>query len=473
MRAYLPRVLSVLAIALISSPACADQLAFPTAEGYGKFTVGGRGGSVYEVTNLNDSGPGSLRAAVESEGPRTVVFRVSGTIVLDSDLKISHPYITIAGQTAPGDGICIRRYPLVIGAGEVIIRYIRVRVGAESGDDSDAISGRYQKNIILDHVSASWSVDETVSIYHCENLTVQWCLISESMFNSNHIKGNHGFGGIWGSNYSSYHHNLIAHHSSRNPRFASGCGNVDYRNNVLYNWGYQSSYGGEKEQAGKPEFNFSNINMVANYYKAGPATQPGEVSRRIVSPTTRDGASGYGKWYVADNVIEGNATVSADNWNGGVQPNGGEKWFATIKLDEPWPAMAINQHTAEEAYALVLENAGATLPRRDPIDTRIIDEVRNGYATYEGASYKKLKTVADPSKPVGMIDTQDDVGGWPELKSLPAPADSDHDGMPDEWETANGLNPNDARDGALDQDGDGYTNLEEYLNAIGPNGSVI
>ena len=198
---------------------------------------------------------------------------------------------------------------------------------------ADAISSRYNKNLILDHVSASWSVDETVSIYHSENVTVQWCLISESLYKSNHGKGHHGFGGIWGSNHSTYHHNLLAHHSSRNPRFASGCGNTDYRNNVIYNWGYNSCYGGEKQQHGNPKFNFTNINMVANYYKPGPATEPGKVSYRIASPSTRDGADDYGKWYVAENVVEGNATVTADNWNGGVQPQGGSSDMAGLRLD--------------------------------------------------------------------------------------------------------------------------------------------
>ena len=442
-----------------------SQLAFPGAEGYGKYTIGGRGGKVYEVTNLNDSGEGSLRAAVEAAGPRTVVFRVSGTITLNSNLKISNPYITIAGQTAPGDGICLRRYPLIIAASQVIIRYIRVRVGDESGDDADAISSRYNKHIIVDHVSASWSIDETVSIYHCDSITVQWCLISESMYNSNHIKGNHGFGGIWGSNHGTYHHNLLAHHSSRNPRFASGSGNTDYRNNVVYNWGINSTYGGEAQQVGNDKFNFSNINMVANYYKPGPATRPGGLTHRITNPSTRNGAADYGKWYVADNFMYGNAAVTADNWNGGVQPQGGDSDRATLKLSEPWPAMPIEQQSAEEAYAAVLKHAGATLPRRDPLDARIVDEVRHGYTTFEGTAYKKDQAMADDSKKSGIIDSQSDVGGWPELKSLVAPTDSDHDGIPDDWEKQHGLDPNNAAD-SRQLDEDGFTLLEKYLNSL-------
>lgn len=204
-------ILALFSLVFFSSILNAQKLAFPTAEGYGKYTVGGRGGTVYEVTNLNDSGVGSLRAAVEASGPRTVVFRVSGTINLTKNLQINNPNITIAGQTAPGDGICLKKYPLIIAANQVIIRYLRVRLGGESGDDSDAVSGRFVSNVILDHISASWSVDETMSVYHCENITIQWCLIAESMYNSNHVKGAHGFAGIWGSNNSSYHHNLLAH----------------------------------------------------------------------------------------------------------------------------------------------------------------------------------------------------------------------------------------------------------------------
>lgn len=440
-----------------------DQLAFPTAEGYGKYTVGGRGGKVIEVTNLNDSGEGSLRAAVESKGRRTVVFRVSGTIDLKSDLRIKNPYITIAGQTAPGDGICIKQYPLMISADEVIIRYIRVRFGDESGKDADAISARYVKNLILDHVSASWSVDETMSIYHCENVTVQWCIISESLFDSNHLKkGNHGFGGIWGSNHSTYHHNLLAHHSSRNPRFASGCGNTDYRNNVLYNWGYASCYGAEAQQKGNDKFNFSNINMVANYYKPGPATDPDKVA--ILAEPSARGDHDKGSWYVTDNFIEGSASVTSDNWSG---VRGGH----FIKLDKPWDAMSINQQSAEDAFKLVLSNAGATLPKRDAVDTRIVAEVRSGTATYEG-TYKTKKRVTDKSKVTGIIDSQADVGGWPELKSTLAPADTDHDGMPDEWERKHEFDPSDAADGSIDRDGDGYTNLEAYMNELLSGGSV-
>ena len=455
MKNYKNALLAIILLFCSATSFAQNQLAFPTAEGYGKYTVGGRGGKVYEVTNLNDSGEGSLRAAVEAKGPRTVVFRVSGTIDLKRNLVIRNPYITIAGQTAPGDGICIKRYPLMIGADEVIIRYIRVRFGDESGQDSDAISARYVKNLILDHVSASWSVDETMSIYHCENITVQWCMITESMFNSNHSKNTHGFGGIWGSNYSTYHHNLIAHHSSRNPRFASGCGHTDYRNNVLYNWGYRSCYGAEAQQKGSEKFNFSTINMVANYYKPGPATDPGKKAE-LADPSSR-GNDDKGRWYVAGNVIEGSPLVTVDNWRG-------VRGSSYIKLDQPWDAMPINQQTAEEAYKSVLNNAGATLPERDGVDARIIEEARHGRATYEGV-YKTKKAVADKSKITGIIDSQNDAGGWPELKSTPAPTDTDHDGMPDEWEIRKGLDPKNAAD-RNNVAADGYTMLEKYINSI-------
>jgi hypothetical protein len=343
----------------------------------------------------------------------------------------------------------------------VIIRYLRVRLGDESGKDYDAMSGRYCKHIILDHISASWSVDECMSIYHCDSITVQWCIVSESMSHSNHVKGSHGFGGIWGSNYGTYHHNLLAHHSSRNPRMASGCGYTDYRNNVIYNWGYNSLYGGEKQQVGNDKLDFAEFNIVANYYKPGPGTRPGEVMYRIANPSFRS-EDDYGKWYIAKNVIEGNIEVSNENWNGGVQT---KLSFEKIKLEEPWPSMPINQQTAEEAYKIVLENAGAKLPKRDAVDERILKEVYGGFASYEGKSYKKESLVADTTKICGIIDTQEDVGGWPELKSEPAPNDTDHDGMPDDWEDKNQLDKTNPEDRNT-LSSEGYTMLEIYLNGI-------
>ena len=441
--------------------------AFPGAQGYGSVARGGRGGRVIAVTNLNDSGPGSLRAAVEAEGARTVIFRVSGTIILESPLKISHPYITIAGQTAPGDGIALRKHAIQIDADEVVIRYLRVRLGDESGDDADAISSRYHRNIVLDHISASWSVDEAVSLYRNENVTIQWCLISESLYASNHVKGHHGFGGIWGGDLTTYHHNLLAHHSSRNPRLASGCGHTDLRNNVIFNWGYNSAYGGEKrEEDDRPEFDHCVVNMVGNYYKPGPATVPGQVRHRIINPTSND--RGFASWFVADNFMQGSPKVTADNWDDGVHPQEGQPGADELRLDEAWPAMPIHEQSAEEAYRSVLRDAGATLPRRDAVDQRIVDETRKGEATYEGNGYERDQQVVDPFQPSGIIDSPDDVGGWPELASAPPPPDSDGDGMPDEWEEKFGFDPRAAGDPALDSDRDGYTDVEEYLNGTDP-----
>jgi pectate lyase len=416
----------------------AQQLAFPTAEGYGKYAVGGRGGKVYEVTTLKSSGPGSLGEAIGASGPRTVVFRVSGTIT--GNFGIKNDNITIAGQTAPGDGICIQG-SLSIGANDVIIRYIRVRAEGRG----DAIGGRYKKNIILDHVSASWSSDEVMSLYHNENVTIQWCMITEAC-----AKGGsgHRFGGIWGNQYGTYHHNLIAHNDSRNPRWASGCGYNDYRNNVLYNWGYNSCYGGEAHQKGdrrSPKIEHSTINMIANYYKAGPGTREG-VRSRIADPSSRDGDADAGKWWVSDNFVEGSPTVTANNLLGVT------KTSSAYRLDEPWPAMAIAQQTAEEAYRDVLEYAGCSLPTRDKVDADIIDDVLHGTGKYGNN---------------GIIDSPSDVGGWPNLKGASAPVDSDHDGMSDAWEKAHGLDPSNKDDGKkTNLSADSYTNLEMYLNEL-------
>ncbi|GAA5508422.1 pectate lyase [Novipirellula caenicola] len=430
-------------LGLLFSKATGDEVkpakvaAFPGAEGYGSVTPGGRGGQVIAVTNLDARGAGSLQAACDAKGPRIVVFKVAGTI--DGDVKIKNDFITIAGQSASGDGITIKGN-LAIDANEVVIRYLRVR----TDHDGDALGGRYHRNIIVDHVSASWSSDEVFSLYHNENVTIQWCMITEACAKED---GSHRFGGIWGNQYGTYHHNLFAHNDSRNPRWASGCGYNDYRNNVLFNWGYQSCYGGEARQKGdrrKPPIEFSAINMVANYYKPGPATR-NDVKDCIASPSSR-GDDDYGSWHVADNYVDGSPEVTHDNALG---VDG--KTFKTLAA--PWKAMPIHQQSPQDAYLAVLEHAGCSLPRRDSIDARISEEVRKGVAMH-GKN--------------GIITTQQDVGGWPSLQSAAAPQDSDGDGMPDEWEKKYGLDANEADDNASDNDGDGYTNIEEYLNGTDP-----
>lgn len=416
--------------------------AFPTAEGFGKYTLGGRGGKVYEVTHLGDSGPGSLRAACEAEGPRTVVFLVSGTIALEDELEIEHPYITIAGQTAPGDGICVKNYQIKVDTDHVIIRHLRLRPGDELKVEQDAFSAEGD-HIIIDHCSVSWGVDETLSINKGSNITVQWCIVSESLYNSVHKKGKHGYGGLWGGPGGSFHHNLLAHHSSRNPR-ASGneqSGLLDFRNNVVYNWGFNSAYGGELWPR----------NWINNYYKAGPATGEKVKHRIFIQKDPR------GRMYAAGNFVYGFPEISADNWNGGIDfsPEG-EATMATLRVDAPYVVAPVETHSAEEAFEQVLRKAGASCPR-DPVDARIVEEVRTGTAQH-GASY------GGGGK--GLIDSQRDVGGWPELKSAEPPLDSDHDGMPDGHERTVGLDQDDPSDGALDRDNDGYTNLEEYLNGL-------
>lgn len=429
----------------VSSVLSAQPLAFPGAEGYGRFATGGRGGKVLYVTNLNDSGPGSLRAAVETPGPRMVLFNVSGTIELRSPLRITEPNITIAGQTAPGDGICLRNYTLDIAADNVIIRFLRSRLGDEAKYQDDAVHALQGKNIIIDHCSFSWSVDEVASFYDkVENLTVQWCIISESLNNSVHKKGEHGYGGIWGGRYTTFHHNLLAHHTSRTPRFNNGNvhrpdEHVDCVNNVIYNWGYNSAYGGE----------LGYHNLRFNYYKPGPATRS-SVRNRIVEPWD---STGY--WYVEGNVVEGDSLVSAENWNGGVHGKYAS-YHRARRPSQPFDHAPVTVHTPHQAYHYVLEYAGACVPKRDTIDARIVEETRTGTARYgkrwDGGSN-------------GIIDSQNDVGGWPILRSTPPPPDSDNDGIPDEWEVRHNLNPHDPRD-ASQRTQDGYTQLEVYLNSL-------
>ncbi|HNQ88820.1 MAG TPA: pectate lyase [Verrucomicrobiota bacterium] len=435
---------------LAALPVAAREVpAFPGAEGFGARASGGRGGRVIAVTNLEDSGPGSLRAALDAKGPRTVVFRVSGNIALKSSLRIRNGDLTVAGQTAPGEGICLKDYSLDLsGANNVILRHLRVRPGDSSGKGLDALSGGQGENIIIDHCSMSWSVDECVSIYGgVRNLTVQWCLISESLYQSVHTKGRHGYGGIWGGQNASWHHNLLAHHSSRNPRIVGesvGGQLVDLRNNVIFNWGYNSCYGGNGDV---------RVNLVNCVYKPGPATRRG-VRARVANPSPGEAKN---NWWIAGNVVLGAPEVTADNWLG-VHPSG-TLAAADCRARQPFEVAPVTTLPAAEAFDRVLKEAGAVLPRRDPLDARIVEETRTGTArfgeTYDGGGK-------------GIIDSPAAVGSWPELKGGPAPADSDGDGMPDAWEGQFQLNPRDPADGPQDKDDDGYTNLEEHLNGTDP-----
>lgn len=435
----------------------AQQIAFPGADGFGKYTTGGRGGRVIEVTSLNDNGPGSLRDAIRRKGSRTIVFRVSGTINLQTELKVNNGDLTIAGQTAPGDGITLANHSFVISANNVIVRFIRCRLGDLSQSQEDAFTVTGSNSVIIDHCSFSWSVDEVASCYKNSNTTMQWCIISESMAKSSHAKGEHGYGGIWGGSKASFHHNLLAHNSSRNPRFngarfaANWNEHVDFRNNVIYNWGFNSAYGGEPSETDGAK---AKINMVNNYFKPGPATKKGKVYYRILEPLAMKNF-GYSFWHIDGNYMEGNDQVTKDNWGLGVQ----EVSYTikkAIRSDSPFEYIIETNHSALQAYELVLHYAGCVRPKIDAVDARIINEVRSGTATFGGSWGKNS----------GIIDSQKDVGGWPELESIEPPADSDHDGMPDEWETRHKLNMNDPSDGSLYTLSKEYTNLEVYLNGL-------
>ncbi|WP_073371223.1 pectate lyase family protein [Flavobacterium fluvii] len=438
-----------------------DAYAFPGAQGFGQFTTGGRGGAVLFVTNLNDAGPGSLRAAVEASGSRIVVFKVSGTISLKSTLKIINPNITIAGQSAPGDGICLRDYPVTVQTGNVIVRYIRFRMGDETMQEGDAFGGRFNKNIIVDHCSMSWSTDECVSFYANENTTVQWSIISESLRNSVHAKGAHGYGGVWGGKNASFHHNLLAHHDSRNPRLGEEAGKAfaltdltDLRNNVVYNWGGNSCYGGEA----------MNVNIVNCYYKPGPVTSKTDRilsidKNKIVGTEVYDI---WGKFYVNGNYVEGNINATNNNWDYGVYNQFHSSYGVVsdadklkMKVNTPHDIKGnVTTHTAQIAYERVLKYGGANLVR-DAVDLRIIDNVKNKTYTFEGTN----------GSTKGIIDSQGDVGGWPVLKSTTPPLDTDNDGMPDVWEIEKKLNPNVKNANAKDLSS-AYDNIEVYLNSI-------
>ena len=467
--------------------------AFPGAEGGGMYTTGGRGGKGFHVTNLNDSGAGSLREALNTSGARIIVFDVAGTIELQSDLKISRGDVTIAGQTAPGDGICLKNYTVQISASNVIIRFLRFRLGDEapwtdaqisagSADGEDAIWGRYQENIILDHCSMSWSVDECASFYGNEFFTMQWCLIAESMKDCRlHTKGSHGYGGIWGGKNASFHHNLLAHHDSRNARIdhphiyenhtnPARRGNVDLRNNVIYDWGDNNTYGGEGGW----------FNVVNNYYKAGPSSGTGSKERKYILDLygVYSNCSTCGKTniedgdpqvYVAGNKYAGHSDY--DNmiyWhNGAGHTNYNTPLAAALPIiGRGSQAAYTTTHSAEGAMEAVSNWAGASL-KKDAVDTRISADVKAGTG-------RIIKDIADVKAAYGYA--------WPEYKATADEAnrvkDSDRDGMPDWFETEFGLDKSkasDANDKTLDKNGR-YSNLEMYLHYLvrevvaGPNG---
>ena len=520
--------LSIIAASLISISTMAQTPAFPGAEGHGRFVTGGRGCKIYHVTNLNDSGTGSFREAVKS-GKRIIVFDVAGVIALKSDLKIADN-ITILGQTAPSPGITLRYYTVQPGSNN-IIRFIRIRRGQEKNinDGADASWQRNKTGIIFDHCSFSWSIDEVASFYDNNNFTMQWCTVAESLTNPGHSKGAHGYGGIWGGKLASFHHNFVAHLMNRGPRFngarygwtgytsnkeystykwqnAVQAENVDFRNCVMYN-AQGTCYGGPGG---------GQINIVNNYYKAGPShslrgttlnglkvdvstgKERGSQDRiTLVTLSTKDNSDKNhpelydmtSRYYINGNTTEttkGQKTENKD-WKGisydkGIPSLNGEyyspdaknfygdavahttisgKSCVKIKMDEPAPTGQVTTHSAAEAYEKVLAYVGASL-YRDEIDARYMEEAKTGTATYKGSI----------TNSPGIIDKVSDVKGYTETNfgtgTRPASFDTDKDGIPDEWEKANGLNPNDASDAltySLDAKGY-YTNIEVYANSL-------
>jgi hypothetical protein len=431
-----------------SQPIYAQKLiAFPGAEAYGRFAQGGRGGDVYIVTNLNDNGEGSLRYGLEKvKGPRTIIFEVSGTIVLKDDIDFSDDFVTIAGQTAPGDGVCIKDHTLNIKeCSNVIVRYIRVRMGDESGNEGDAINIAKVKNSILDHVTATWGVDGTMDTEYLDNFTLQWSLYGQALNSSNHHKGAHAMLMSFRktSGNVSLHHNLFLSSRNRHPTLGGGKPFLqaspdvifDFRNNVMYNWSGHTNLGA------------GFFNLINNYYRPGSNTTAG---KHPIAPKVE--AHDITKGFMSGTYYEGNKEWTKDNYTamqwgvrggsyiGDVTP---EKFILpdepVAKADRPFT------HSPKDVYKMVLEGAGASLVR-DAADKNIINGIKD--------------------KTNHLIDSQKEVGGWPELKSKPAPKDIDRDGMPDKWEKKNGLDPSNPDDRNGDSDKDGYTNLEEYLNGL-------
>ena len=412
--------------------------AFPGAEGFGAMSIGGRGGQVLVVTTLRDYVPGrekklsgSLRAAVDAKFPRTIVFAVAGTIELKGELRIDEPFVTIAGQSAPGEGICLRGRGVSVRTHDVVLRYLRVRVGDEAGPEFAKIGRTFEPDgisiiapatrVVVDHCSVSWAIDEVLSVSGAgiTDITVQHCIISESLTDSLHSKGKHGFGSLLRCNgANTVHHNLYAHHSSRSPRpgtYGDGSILLDFRNNVLYD---TMGYSGADPV---------RMNYVGNYIK-----RPRAHIFQIGGEATH--------LYVAGNILDGDEKRTADQWSliSRVKP--------INQQAQPYPVATVTTTSAAEAYQTMLQSGGASLPQRDAVDKRVLEQVRRGTGE--------------------LINSQRDVGGWPELKPGKPAADADNDGMPDQWEKDRKLNPRDPQDASTDRDGDGYTNIEEFLNSI-------
>ena len=475
--------------------------AFPGAEGGGMFTFGGRGGKVLTVTNLNDDGPGSFRWACEQGGARIIVFNVSGIIRLKSPVYVRAPYITIAGQTAPGDGVIIAGESFQVDTHDVIVRHMRFRRGETNVmNREDSFGGNPVGNIMIDHCSCEWGLDENISFYRhmfdmnngkpkekkpTVNVTIQNTISAKAL-----DTWNHAFGSTIGGENTTFMRNLWADNTGRNPS-VGWAGVFNFVNNVVYNWVHRTADGGEY----KSMFNFIN-----NYYKPGPLTpKDSPVGHRITKSESRSEGlfpfKQFGRIYATGNVMEGYPEITNDNWNGGIQTadkDGAmdETELALMRSDEPFEMPFVTIMGAGKAFEWVLSNAGANVPCRDIVDQRICEEVRTGIAYYVPNYEKKVKDnpygdmwglhpksqneqgffkyrrLPQDSYKQGVITDPRQMGGYPEYKAWQPYVDTDNDGMPDAWEVANGLNPNDAGDAVLDCNGDGYTNIEKYINAI-------
>ncbi|MES2431102.1 MAG: T9SS type A sorting domain-containing protein [Bacteroidota bacterium] len=475
----------------------AQQPAFPGAEGFGKYSTGGRGGKIVEVTTLQDSVVGSLRWALDQYvdtiivykdvanpnypitvyQPLTIVFKVSGLINLKSDLKVKRDNLTIAGQTAPCDGICITGHSMLINGAtggqlfywgprrkNVIIRHLRFRPGIPRDVNGNPTTSyvtygldvENYENVIIDHCSISWANEECLAIYDNKNTTVQWCIISEGLYNAYHAKGIRGYGGVWGGQYASYHHNLLAHQNSRVPRFNGSRAHdtialIDYRNNVNYNWLTTSgTYGGEVEIPG----GLSRINIMNNYLKPGAATPS---NQKLMRPDYPGSSVAVSRYHLEGNYIDGNVARTANNWLAFDSVNIPVASRDSASCDTIFTiAQPITMETAQDAYTSILASSGAIYPKRDAVDARIVNEVTNKTYTSIGATSNKAGIIDDPAA----------VGGWPVYRECTESiADSDHDGMPDTWESNNSLNPADPEDRNT-VDPSGYTMLEVYLNRL-------